>query len=77
MYKLMDIEKFKVGQLETSIKGLLLRSDEYGTLSIGIPVNSREVAIVAFSTVDEVFEKMMFWADKVAQVKDLYSTKAG
>ncbi|MEA4924191.1 MAG: hypothetical protein VB084_02675 [Syntrophomonadaceae bacterium] len=75
MDKIMDIEQFKVGQLESPHKDLLLRSDEYGTLSIGILINPQEVAIVAYSTADDVFEKMMFWADKVEQVKQTYSTK--
>jgi hypothetical protein len=72
----MSIEQFKVGQLESPHKDLLLRSDEYGALSIGILINPKEVAIVACSTVDDVFEKMMFWADKVEQVKKTYSMKA-
>ena len=73
----MSMKDFKIGQLETpQIEGLLLRSDENGVLSIGIPINAEEVAIVAYSTMDEVFEKMMFWADKVEQVKEEYSAKA-
>ena len=77
MDKVMSIDQFKVGQLESPHQDLLLRTDEDGTLTIGVLINPKEVAIVACSTVDKVFEDMMFWADKVEQVKKAYSSKVG
>ncbi len=78
MESVTSIANFMVGQVETppEIKGLLLRSDENGVFSIGIPVNSKEVVIVAYSTIDDIFDKMMFWADKIEQVKNNYNAKA-
>ncbi|MGS0763555.1 hypothetical protein [Syntrophomonas curvata] len=74
---IMSMDEFKIGLLEKDrIPGLLLRSDENGYYVIGIQINDNEVVKVESALEDDAMRKIMYWSDRVEQIRDLYNNGA-